>query len=71
MLAAGLFLPHPSGLAPGLAVLAGSLVLLVAALAAVETAQAKMRLLRVPPTLFAGVVVALIGVASAAAGAHL
>jgi len=71
VLAAGLFLPHPSGLAPGLAVLAGSLVLLVVALAVVETSQAKMRLLRVPPTLFAGVVVALIGVASAAAGAHL
>ena len=71
VLAAGLFLPHPRGLVAGLLVLAGTLALLVVIVAVVETLQAKMRLLRVPPTVFAGIVVALVGVVSAAAGAHL
>src|SRR5690606_35215842 len=69
VLAAALFLPHPAGAAGGLAALGAGVVVLVGALALVETWQAKMRLLRVPPTLLAGIAVALVGVAAAAAGA--
>jgi formate hydrogenlyase subunit 4 len=69
VLAAGLFLPHPAELWPGLAALAAGVTALVAVLAVVETWQAKMRLLRVPLLLLAGVGVALLGLASAAASA--
>jgi formate hydrogenlyase subunit 4 len=68
VLAAGLFLPHPAGLAPGLAALAAGVVALVAVVGVVETWQAKMRLLRVPPLLLSGVGVALLGVVSWVAG---
>ena len=64
VLAAGLFLPHPRGFAPALAALALGVGALVVALGVVETWQAKMRLLRVPPILLAGTAVALIGVVS-------
>lgn len=69
VLAAGLFLPHPAGFAGSLAALVLGLAALVGALALVETWQAKMRLLRVPPLLAAGAAVALLGVVSWAAGA--
>jgi formate hydrogenlyase subunit 4 len=69
VLAAGLFMPHPAAFWPGLAALAGGVAVLVVALALVETWQAKMRLLRVPPLLLAGVAVALLGLLSQAAGA--
>ena len=62
-LAAGLFLPHPRGFGGTLAAFAAALVLLCAALAVTETAQAKMRILRVPSMLAVGWVVALVGVA--------
>ena len=68
VLAAGLFMPHPEGLGPGLAALAASLVVLAAALGFVETWQAKMRLLRVPALLLAGAGVALLGLVSWVAG---
>jgi formate hydrogenlyase subunit 4 len=71
VLAAGLFLPHPSGLVTGLATVAAWVAVLSLALAVVETLQAKMRLLRVPATTLAGIAVALVGVVAAAAGAQL
>jgi len=64
VLAAGLFLPHPAGFWPGLGALAAGVAALVAALALIETWHAKMRLLRVPPVLLAGVAVALLGLLS-------
>jgi formate hydrogenlyase subunit 4 len=64
VLAAGLFLPHPRGFVPALAALVLGVGALVVALGVVETWQAKMRLLRVPPILLAGTAVALIGVVS-------
>jgi formate hydrogenlyase subunit 4 len=67
-LAAGLFLPHPRGFGGALAAFAAALVLLCAALAVTETAQAKMRILRVPSMLAVGWVVALIGVGVGVAG---
>jgi formate hydrogenlyase subunit 4 len=71
VLAAGLFLPHPSGLVTGLATVAAWVTVLSLALAVVETLQAKMRLLSVPATTLAGIAVALVGVVAAAAGAQL
>ncbi len=71
VLAAGLFLPHPDALVPGLAAVAAWVAALSLALAVVETLQAKMRLLRVPATTLAGIAVALVGVVAAAAGAQL
>jgi formate hydrogenlyase subunit 4 len=68
VLAAGLFMPHPGDLWGGLAALAACLVALVAALALVETWQAKMRLLRVPLLLLAGSGVALLGLVARVAG---
>lgn len=62
VLAAGLFLPHPQAFGPALAALALGVVALVLGLGVVETWQAKMRLLRVPPILLAGTAVALLGV---------
>ncbi|WP_217914669.1 respiratory chain complex I subunit 1 family protein [Miltoncostaea marina] len=69
VVAASLALPHPGDAAGGLAALALGVLALVGGLALVESWQAKMRLLRVPPTLLAGVAVALAGVVSAAWGA--
>ncbi len=58
VLGAELFLPHPAGFLIGLVALAGLLAAQCTALAVIETAQAKMRLLRVPVLVgFAGVVV--------------
>lgn len=68
VLAAGLFLPHPPALWTGLAALVAGVVALVGALALVETWQAKMRLLRVPALLLAGVGVAVLGLVSWVAG---
>jgi formate hydrogenlyase subunit 4 len=65
VLAAELFLPHP---AAGLAWLAAALLVLCGALALTETAQAKMRILRVPALLALGSVIALVGVGSWVAG---
>ena len=67
-LAAGLFLPHSRGFAGELAAFAAAVVVLCAALAVTETAQAKMRILRVPSMLAFGWVVALVGVGLAVAG---
>jgi len=67
-LAAGLFLPHPRGFAGALGALALAIVVQCAALAAIETAQAKMRILRVPSMLAVGWVVALVGVGVALGG---
>jgi formate hydrogenlyase subunit 4 len=67
-LAAELFLPHPRGFAGGLAALAGGLLVLCVGLAITETAQAKLRILRVPSLLAVGSVVALVGVGSWIAG---
>lgn len=68
VLAAGLFMPHPGDLVPGLLALAASVVVLVVALGFVETIQPKMRLLRVPALLLAGAGVALLGLVSWVAG---
>jgi formate hydrogenlyase subunit 4 len=68
VLAADLFLPHPHGFGGTLGALAGAFALLCAALAATETAQAKMRILRVPSMLAIGTVVALAGVVLAVSG---
>jgi formate hydrogenlyase subunit 4 len=68
VLATELFVPHPGPFAARLAVLALSLPLWCALLAAVETTQAKMRVLRVPLFLGAGGVVCLLGLASWFAG---
>ena len=67
-LAAALFLPHPRGFAGGLAVLAVSVPVFCVALAITETAQAKLRILRVPSLLGFGSVVALVGIGAWIAG---
>lgn len=64
VLAAQVFLPHPSAAWAQLAVLPVALVLLCAALALVETLVAKMRILLVPRLLAAGAVAAILGIAS-------
>jgi len=68
ILAAELFLPHPRGYAGALAALAAWVVVLCLALAATETAQAKMRILRVPSMLALGWLIALVGVGAAVSG---
>jgi formate hydrogenlyase subunit 4 len=68
VLAGELFLPHWGGFAGRLALLAGGLLVLCAALAVTETAQAKMRILRVPGLLAMGSLIALVGVGSWIAG---
>jgi formate hydrogenlyase subunit 4 len=60
-LAAELYLPHGGPLAARVAGLAVALAALCAALAATETAQAKMRILRVPGLLGLGALIALVG----------
>lgn len=68
VLAAQLYLPHWGGFGAQLAWLAAGLTLLCGALAVTETAQAKMRILRVPSLLGAGCLIALAGLASWLAG---
>jgi formate hydrogenlyase subunit 4 len=61
VLGAGLFLPHPRGFAAGLGVGIAEVLGLCAALALVETSEAKMRILRVPILLGVGCAIALAG----------
>jgi formate hydrogenlyase subunit 4 len=68
VLAGELFLPHSGGYAQRLAMLAAGLLALCAALALTETAQAKMRILRVPSLLGLGCVIALVGAGTWIAG---
>jgi formate hydrogenlyase subunit 4 len=69
--AAGLFLPHPAAPGAGIAVIAGEVVVLVAVLAVIETAQAKMRLLRVPRATAAIGLIVLAGIVTWVAGVAL
>jgi formate hydrogenlyase subunit 4 len=64
VLGAELFLPHWGGFGASLALLAAGVAVLCGALAVVETAQAKMRILRVPALLAVGGAIALAGVVS-------
>jgi len=68
VLAAQVFLPHPHGVWPQLAVLPVTLAVLCAALAIVETLLAKMRVLLVPRLLAVGTVAGLLGIAAWIAG---
>ncbi len=68
VLGAQLFLPHWGGFGARLALLAAGVAALCVALAAVETAQAKLRILRVPALLGVGGAIALAGVVSWIAG---
>ncbi len=68
VLGAQLFLPHPAGFAGALAALVVAGLAQCLGLAVIETAQAKMRVLRVPALLGLGCAVALAGVATAIAG---
>lgn len=64
VLAAEVAMPHPGPFAVQLAWLAAWLLALAVSLAVIETAQAKMRILRVPMLLAGGVTVCLLGLAS-------
>jgi formate hydrogenlyase subunit 4 len=64
VLAAQVFLPHPTGVWWQLAVLPLVLIVLCAALALAETLVAKMRILLVPRLLAAGAAAALLGIAT-------
>ncbi len=64
VLAAQVFLPHPTGVGPELLWLPPALVVLCSALALVETLRAKMRILLVPRLLAVGSGVALLGIAT-------
>ncbi len=64
VLAAELFLPHWGGFGAQLACLAAGVAALCLALALTETAQAKMRILRVPGLLMGGCLLALVGLAT-------
>jgi formate hydrogenlyase subunit 4 len=68
VLAAELFGPHWGGFWAQLGWLALGVAVLCAALAATETVQAKMRILRVPGLLAGGCALALVGLASALVG---
>jgi formate hydrogenlyase subunit 4 len=68
MLAAGLFLPHGSTAGPAAAGTALAVAAACAGLAVLETAQAKMRILRVPALLGLGCAIALAGAGSWMAG---
>ncbi len=68
VIAAELFLPHWGGFGPQLLALAVGLALLCLGLALTETAQAKMRILRVPALLAGGCLLALVGLAAWLAG---
>jgi len=61
VLGAGLFLPHPRRFVASLGVEAAEVIALCAALALVETSEAKMRILRVPLLLGVGCTIALAG----------
>jgi formate hydrogenlyase subunit 4 len=61
VLGAGLFLPHPRGFVAGLGAEVAEVIALCAALALVETSEAKMRILRVPLLLGLGCTIALAG----------
>ena len=62
VLGAELFLAHTGGFAASLGLLAAGVAVLCGSLALVETAQAKMRILRVPALLGVGCAIALVGV---------
>jgi formate hydrogenlyase subunit 4 len=64
VLAAQVFLPHPSGAWAQLAVLPAALVVLCVALAVVETLVVKMRILLVPRLLAIGAAAAVLGIAT-------
>jgi formate hydrogenlyase subunit 4 len=68
VLGAELFLPHWGGFAARLGLLAAGVAALCGALAIIETAQAKMRILRVPALLALGGAIALVGAGSWLAG---
>jgi formate hydrogenlyase subunit 4 len=68
VLAAELFLPHPRGFGAGLPAIVAEVAALCVALGAGETAQAKMRILRVPALLGLGCALALAGAVSYVAG---
>jgi formate hydrogenlyase subunit 4 len=61
LLGAELFLPHGHAFGAGVGLLVAGVVGLCAALAVIETAEAKMRILRVPALLGFGCVIALAG----------
>jgi formate hydrogenlyase subunit 4 len=61
VLGAELYLPHPAGFAAGLLTLTASVAVLCCALAVAESAQAKMRILRVPALLGVGCAIAIAG----------
>jgi len=61
VLGAELFGPHPRGAGASLATLVVEVGVLCVALAAIETSEAKMRMLRVPMLLGAGCAIALAG----------
>ena len=62
VIAAGIFLPHPTGAFGQLALLPVSLGLLCLVLAVTETLIAKMRILIVPRLIAVGAAVALLGI---------
>ncbi len=68
VLGAELFLPHWGGFGERLAWLGAGVVFLCVALALTETAQAKLRILRVPALLATGCLLALAGLASLLTG---
>ena len=68
VLAAELYLPHWGGFGAQLVCAAVGVALLCAALALTETAQAKMRILRVPALLAGGCLLALVGLISRLVG---
>jgi formate hydrogenlyase subunit 4 len=70
-LGAQLFLPHPAGFAGALAAFVLAVGAQCAGLAAIETAQAKMRTLRVPALIGLGCMVALAGIGTFVAGVAL
>jgi formate hydrogenlyase subunit 4 len=68
VLACELFVAHPGSFLAQIAVLAAGMLLLSVALAVTETAQAKMRVLRVPLLLGSGALLCMLGLASWFAG---
>jgi formate hydrogenlyase subunit 4 len=68
VLGAELFLPHWGGFAARLGLLVAGVLVICGALALIETAQAKMRILRVPALLVLGALIALVGAGTWIAG---
>ncbi len=68
VLGAELFLPHWGGFAASLGLLVAGVAFLCGSLAAIETTQAKMRILRVPALLGVGCAIALAGAGMWVAG---